>query len=651
MTNPENDGAGDHDQSKLDAELTSKTTTVDLENGDDSKAQLINANGGAGTDVRYEGTAASSDGEVSFNGLGKEEVMRYADEPFWKRLRVILLVMFWLGWLAMLVTAVIIIAVAPRCPPRPDHKWYQKETVYQVLPESFYDGNDDGIGDFDGLNMKMDYIDSLGIKAVWLNKIFKTSDDYSELGIMDHMELNDKFGTTSASFQAWIKNLQKDGKKVIVDLIINQVSKEHEWFKKSAKKDGSKYEDYFIWKKSSGVPNNWKTQDGNVGWTEDPVRGEWYYHAFGADYPDLNLNNTDVVDEIKEIMNFWFSAGVSGFHIKDVEYLVERPDLADDGNKHNKETLYLLEELRAVSDSFSMKPGRERFLFGTTYSANVNQTADLWSGDNKRRLHMVLPVMSFFDKDTDANKIVMEVEKNLYDTDHQWLGLALGNQYVSRVASRVEDSTHKMIPAFALEMLLPGTPFNYYGDEFGQLNGVLGSNKAVPTSPMQWNNQDNAGFCAKGVGYEDKDGNVKDWMDVIGKPASTFTTNNLKSSQTHFSSVMTPYQAFGRLQILRAEESFQWGKTKVCAINKDLFTIKREAFRFPPFVVMMNLGKSEMNFDLSQRLDCVGSKPMATVRFHSSMSDQVGETLDFHMRPVVLKSGDVVVLEYEAEEP
>ena len=104
-----------------------------------------------------DGTAASSEkhvinvyGEVSFNGLGKDEVMKYADEPFWKRLRWVLFILFWVGWFAMLVTAVIIIAMAPRCPPRPDLKWYQKETVYQVLPESFKDSNEDGHGDFDG---------------------------------------------------------------------------------------------------------------------------------------------------------------------------------------------------------------------------------------------------------------------------------------------------------------------------------------------------------------------------------------------------------------------------------------------------------------------------------------------------------------------
>ena len=112
-----------------------------------------------------DGTAASSDGEVSFNGLGKDEVMKYADEPFWKRLRWVLFILFWIGWFAMLITAVIIIAMAPRCPPRPDLKWYQKETVYQVLPETFKDSNEDGHGDFAGKNVFM----------LLLNLIYTTS--------------------------------------------------------------------------------------------------------------------------------------------------------------------------------------------------------------------------------------------------------------------------------------------------------------------------------------------------------------------------------------------------------------------------------------------------------------------------------------------
>merc|ERR1711970_1273398 len=217
MTHPAEDKpeeGAENEKSRLDEELTANTTAVDLDvDPDDSKAHLINANGGAGSDhvdVKIiDGTAASSEGEVSFNGLGKDEVMKYADEPFWRRLRWILFILFWVGWLAMLVTAVVIIAVAPRCPPRPDLKWYQTETVYQVLPESFKDTNDDGIGDYKGLKAETeDYInDELEVKAVWLSNIYDTDSLASELGILDHKAPRASFGASPEVMKSWMKSL------------------------------------------------------------------------------------------------------------------------------------------------------------------------------------------------------------------------------------------------------------------------------------------------------------------------------------------------------------------------------------------------------------------------------------------------------------
>jgi len=585
------------------------------------------------------GTAASSDGEV-FNGLGKDEVLKYADDPFWKRLRWILFILFCIGWLAMLLTAVLIIALAPRCPPRPDLKWYQTESVYQVIPESYKDSNDDGIGDFKGLKDKFEHIeDDLGMKAVWISNLFKTDGATypEELGIIDHKAIRESFKATVDDLKSWMKTLRKEGKKVILDLVVNQVSKDHEWFKLSREGD-EKYKDYFIWKASNAsLPNNWVNSDETSAWHFDDKRQAHYFSQF-KDYPDLNLDNDDVVEEIKDIMRFWFKNGVSGFHIKDVEYLVENPNLADDDadkkqTQNYPGTLKFLEKLREVSNEYSDKPGRERFLFATVRYADKNQTMSYWGDEEKDRLHVVIPIMGKIRKGLTSQDVKIKVMKTITDDRDQWLGLSLGDQYSERIATRLEDPM-KLYYAHALELLLPGTAFNYYGDEFGQESPKIRT-KDNKRTPMQWDNSPNGGFTSE---------NVVPWI----KMGDGYITNNLKAGSAHFSGE-TPLKGFIDLLKLRKNPSFQWGKTKMCNPNDRLFMFTRKATRFPFFLTMMNLSDERLTISLKD-LECLQTKKEGTVRFHSSDPDEVGSVLDFHDKSVSLKENDVLVIEFAADD-
>uniref|UniRef100_A0A0B6XYM5 Glycosyl hydrolase family 13 catalytic domain-containing protein n=1 Tax=Arion vulgaris TaxID=1028688 RepID=A0A0B6XYM5_9EUPU len=628
----------------------SNTTTVHLDL-DESKAHLINSNGGAGGDrddlktAIIDPTSVSSDGELSFNGLGKEEVMRYANDPFWVRLRWILFILFWVGWLAMLVTAVVIIVLAPRCPPRPDLKWYQTETVYQVYPKSFKDSNDDGVGDFGGLTEKLSYITTdLGIKAIWISSFFVT-DGKSSLGVIDHKDIDKSFGTTLDEFKGWLKKLRKEGMKVILDLIPNQTSKNHTWFLKSQQND-ELYKDYYVWANAGGnLPNDWLTVDGKPAWTYDTSRGAWYFHQFSEDYPDLNLSNELVKTEIKDIMKFWMEAGVSGFHIDGVEYLVENPDVKvpDPDRSQTRNyvgTLSLLEELREVANAYSDKPGREKLLFGTVEHANNNFTQELWGSGDKKRLHIVAPILKDLSSACDAGCIKTTVDELLTDKDDQWLGIQLGNQNIPRIASRLEHNDgrfkSRLIVAHTLQLLLPGTPFNYYGDEFGQRNGNISSNKEMDNyrTPMQWNTQENAGFTGK---------DVKPWLPV----SAEYKSDNVQASLAHFSDV-TPFKAFKRLVKLRSRESFQWGKTMVCSPQDNLVIFTRKATRFPYFLTVINTGNGDVHVS-PEELKCAPSKDEGQIVFHSR-DKQLGETLDFSGQGLQLDPFDIVIIEFAAED-
>ncbi|KAK0059838.1 maltase A1 [Biomphalaria pfeifferi] len=621
--------------------LNDDSTRVDID-ADESSAHLIK-NGGAGdipdvdeykTTVVGDRTPASSDGEVSFTGLGKDEVLRYANDPFWVRLRWILFILFWVGWIAMLVTAITIIVVAPRCPPRPDQKWYNTETVYKVLAKSFKDSNGDGVGDHPGMLEKLNYItDTLGAKAIWISSIFKSDND-GENGIIDHKELSEKMNVNEADFINWIKKMRKEGKKIILDLIPNHSSKKHKWFEKFLNGEAP-YKDYYISNKTQ-ESLNWKDEKNNSLWAKEGIIE--YLHQFSASHPDLNLKNPAVVDEIKNIMKYWFEAGVSGFYIHDLEYLVE--DLNDvNGQSNTQDTLQFLEELRKVADDYSDKPGRERALFGFVQTTNRNQTLEYWGNDEKKRLHIVVPDISNIDLSCNS-KCVKKLLENILEKD-KWLGLQLTNEKSDRVATRLDnkDGNYKkrLTVAHALQLLIQGTPINYYGDEIGQRNGEKNSTlnlngREVIMSPMQWNTDKYAGFST-----------VEPWYSV----STTYKLDNVDGELAHFTTSSSLKQ-FKNLLKLRERESFRWGKTQVYAPNDDLLMFTRKAERFPSFLVLINTGNSSLHVAPSN-IEMADVPNVGQVRFHSRNVeiDQEINIADFALN---LEPFEIVVFEFPSKD-
>ena len=204
-------------------------------------------------------------------------------------------------------------------------RWYKDAVVYQIYPRSFCDSNGDGIGDLRGIISKLDYIKNLGVNAVWLSPIYKSPNDDNGYDISNYRDIMDEFGTM-ADFDEMLAGMHERGIKLIMDLVANHTSDEHEWFVKSRESKDNPYRDYYIWRKGRGKdgrkpPNNWTSRFGGSAWAYDEKTGEWYLHLFSKKQPDLNWENPAVRREIADICNFWMDKGVDGFRCDVITYI------------------------------------------------------------------------------------------------------------------------------------------------------------------------------------------------------------------------------------------------------------------------------------------------------------------------------------------
>ncbi|XP_059484041.1 neutral and basic amino acid transport protein rBAT [Neocloeon triangulifer] len=277
-------------------------------------------------DAKIElGTAALA------GGLKKEELLKFANDPFWVRLRWILFILFWLTWLAMLAGAIFIVVVAPKCPAPEPRLWWEKGQI-AVVDVAKADG---GIS---GLNGKLN--DLKGSTAGLLVRNLLKSD---ASGVIDYQAINPTYGTFD-EYKTFSAKAASLGIKVVLGININHVSIKHPWFIKSKNQTGD-FADYFVWKDGlegkSKPPNNWLAVNSSVSaWEYDNTRKQFYYHQFGVNQPDLNLGNVKLQKELKSILRFWRGNGIAGFLFQEASYLVEDPSFTNeiDGRQPSEAT-------------------------------------------------------------------------------------------------------------------------------------------------------------------------------------------------------------------------------------------------------------------------------------------------------------------------
>ncbi len=207
-------------------------------------------------------------------------------------------------------------------------KWWQKEIVYQIYPRSFCDSNGDGIGDLQGIISKLDYLKDLGVTMLWICPCYKSPMDDNGYDISDYKKIADEFGTME-DMEELIAEADKRKIKIILDLVINHTSDEHEWFQEALKDPKSEYHDYYIFKEGDKPINNWRSVFGGSVWEKVPKREEYYFHAFGKKQPDLNWENEKVRETLYEMVNWWLEKGIAGFRIDAITFIKKDLSWAD----------------------------------------------------------------------------------------------------------------------------------------------------------------------------------------------------------------------------------------------------------------------------------------------------------------------------------
>ena len=212
-----------------------------------------------------------------------------------------------------------------------DHAWWQDAVFYEVYPRSFADSNGDGIGDLKGIESKLDYLEQLGVDAIWISPCYPSQQVDFGYDVSDYENIDPMYGTL-ADFDHLVQAAKKRHIRIIMDFVINHSSDQHPWFLDSKSSRASAHRDWYIWRDGKGdghPPNNWISGFGGSAWKFDPTTGQYYYHFFATAQPDLNWRNPAVEKAMFDVTRFWYKHGVSGFRLDAVDLLFEDPKLHD----------------------------------------------------------------------------------------------------------------------------------------------------------------------------------------------------------------------------------------------------------------------------------------------------------------------------------
>ena len=362
--------------------------------------------------------------------------------------------------------------------------WWKKAVVYQVYPKSFNDTTGSGVGDLAGVTEKLDYLKELGITVIWLSPVYESPGDDNGYDISNYEQIDPAFGTME-DMEQLIAEAKKRGIYIVMDLVVNHTSDEHEWFEEAKSSRDNPYRDYYIWRDpvDGGVPNDLQSTFGGSAWEYSEETGQYYLHLFSKKQPDLNWENSAMRQDVYQMMNFWLDKGIGGFRLDVIDLIGKQPDqlVTADGPKLHD---YLQEMNEATFGH------QDVLTVGETWSATV-QNAKQYSNPDGSELSMVFQFEHILlDQQDDGEKWDLK-PLNLVDLkrtlakwqtelgDEGWNSLFWNNHDTPRIVSRWgNDEEYRQESAKLLAILLhlmKGTPYIYQGEEIGMTNYEMAS--------------------------------------------------------------------------------------------------------------------------------------------------------------------------------
>ena len=516
------------------------------------------------------------------------------------------------------------------------HLWWQRGIVYQVYPRSFMDANGDGIGDLAGIISRLDYLHWLGVDALWLSPIYPSPMKDFGYDVSDYTAVDPRFGTL-ADFDRLVEAAHARGLKLILDFVPNHTSDQHAWFRESRASRDNPKRDWYLWRDPApggGPPNNWLSCFGGSAWQLDPATGQYYYHAFLPEQPDLNWRNPEVVEAMLGVLRFWLERGVDGFRVDVLWHLVKDEHFGDNPpntdwregmdpyhalvplqTTDRPEVHDIVRRMRRLLDEY-----RERVLIGEIYLP-LERLMQYYGADLQgAHLPFNFQLLSAPWDAAHLAGLIAEYERLL--PEGAWPNWVLGNHDRPRIASRVGPAQARV--AAMLLLTLRGTPTIYYGDELGMRN--------VSIPPVRCRIRSSA--------------ESRDWAWVAipyarrcsgaprRRPASraagrgclfhpTMKSVNVAAQRQDPKSMLALYTRL--IALRRAEPALQVGSLGIFRTTNDVSADVLTYFRGDSFLVALNLGGRPRRVQLARGGAIVLSSHL------DRAEERVGETLE--LRP------------------